>query len=170
MLYYHKCDDCLTAFTTEERVVDFCDCNGNVTFMGMVQGDKYVKTENRPPCDGRCTHASGPHCDCMCGGVNHGSGKLVPVVIKEGKVYATNLTEEDVERAHIYRAIKDKANEAFDKRWSETRNKLQQRVWVDRPEWVAYTNASRELEKAIGMRQHWPRIKALANFVTKNKT
>ena len=63
-LYYHKCNDCLTPFSSTERHIDFCDCNGSVEFMGVVQGDKYVKTENRSPCDGRCTHAHGPSCDC----------------------------------------------------------------------------------------------------------
>lgn len=28
------------------------------------------------PCDGRCTSAKGPNCDCSCGGANHGSDYL----------------------------------------------------------------------------------------------
>lgn len=28
------------------------------------------------PCDGRCTSAKGPNCDCSCGGQNHGSDYL----------------------------------------------------------------------------------------------
>lgn len=169
MLYYHKCDDCLTAFTTVESHVDFCDCNGVVTMMGVVQGDKYVKTENKPACDGRCTHASGPHCDCQCGGVNHGTGKLVAVVVKEGKVYATSLTEEDVERAHMYRKVKALAEETLIKRWAETKAKIDSRVWIERADYVGYINATRALEKAIAMRQHLPRIKALTDFIIKNK-
>jgi len=137
--------------------------------MGVVQGDKYVKTENRPPCDGRCTHASGPHCDCMCGGANHGSGKLVPVVVKEGKICAVGLSEEDIERAQVYRQVRDAAQVVFDKKWGETYAKIQSRTWIDRPEYVGYINASRMLEKANGLRQHWPRIKALADFISKNK-
>jgi hypothetical protein len=26
-------------------------------------------------CDARCYEASDPHCDCICGGRNHGAGK-----------------------------------------------------------------------------------------------
>lgn len=28
------------------------------------------------PCDGRCTSAKGPNCDCSCGGKNHGGDYL----------------------------------------------------------------------------------------------
>ena len=28
-------------------------------------------------CDARCTHARGPHCDCSCGGANHGAGLVM---------------------------------------------------------------------------------------------
>lgn len=28
------------------------------------------------PCDGRCTSAKGPNCDCSCGGANHGADYL----------------------------------------------------------------------------------------------
>jgi hypothetical protein len=169
MLYYHKCDDCLTAFTTEEKKVDFCDCNGTVTFMGVVQGDKFIKTEDKPPCDGRCTHASGPHCDCLCGGANHGTGKLVAVVVKEGKVYATSLQEEDIERAHMYRGAREKAIGVYHAKWGAVDDKIKSGIYVDRPEYVGYINAVRELEKAIAMRQHMPRIMALATFISKHK-
>lgn len=33
-------------------------------------------TVNDTPCDGRCTSATGPNCDCSCGGRNHGLGKV----------------------------------------------------------------------------------------------
>jgi hypothetical protein len=36
---------------------------------------KYGKgrySENRK-CDARCTNATGPSCDCSCGGANHGA-------------------------------------------------------------------------------------------------
>jgi hypothetical protein len=137
--------------------------------MGEVQGDKYVKTENRPPCDGRCTHASGPHCDCACHGANHGSGKLVSVVIKEGKVCATNLSEEDVERAHVYRKMKAAAEETFNKKYTTTLANIAQNIWVDRAEYMACVRAQAQLEKICSMRVHNNRITALVNFVIANK-
>ncbi|CAM6003868.1 unnamed protein product [Sphagnum balticum] len=80
----------------------------------LVQGDKYVKTENRPPCDGRCTHASGPHCDCMCHGANHGTGKMVTTVVVGGKVKAIDFSEEDLLRAYKYRKLRDYALQMCD--------------------------------------------------------
>jgi hypothetical protein len=155
-LYYHKCDDCLTPFSSTERVVDLCDCDGNVTFMGQVQGDKYVKTENRPPCDGRCTHACGPHCDCACGGVNHGTGKLVATIVKEGKVKAIDFSEEDMLRAYKYRELCNYAQ----KMCSGDVNSLDYKV--------AY-RMSNELNKIISMRVYDPRLKALIAFIVKYK-
>jgi hypothetical protein len=63
MLYYHKCLHCLTPFSSTEKKVDICDCEGPVILMGRVHGEKWEKVENRAPCDGRCTQASGPVCN-----------------------------------------------------------------------------------------------------------
>ena len=38
------------------------------------------------PCDGRCTNASGPDCDCVCGGENHGSRRLVVIRSDGGSI------------------------------------------------------------------------------------
>jgi hypothetical protein len=46
------------------------------------QGRIYVKSSeveghlSEKKCDARCTGARGPHCDCSCGGTNHGAGWL----------------------------------------------------------------------------------------------
>lgn len=153
ILYYHKCDDCLTPFSSTERRIDLCDCDGHVTFMGQVHGDKYVKTENRAPCDGRCTHACGPVCDCACGGVNHGTGRLVQTIVKEGKVKAIDFSEEDMLRAYKYRELRDFA--------------IKQRDAITH----AYDAivARRQLDKIIGMRVYEPRQKALIDFIVKHK-
>lgn len=151
MLHYHRCDDCLTAFTTVERQVDFCDCSGEVTYMGEVSGSNYLRTENRTPCDGRCTHASGPVCDCMCNGVNHGTGKLVQVKVIAGKVHVTNLSPEDIERAIQYRGLRDFA----DKMVGDTvdlRSRMTMRY---------------ELNRIIAKKQYVPRMQAIVNFISK---
>jgi hypothetical protein len=95
MLYYHKCLDCLTPFASAERKIDTYDCDGPVIFMGIIKGEKWEKTGTRPACDGRCTHAHGPSCDCACGGANHGTGRVVNVVVLEGKV-KVDKPEDDV--------------------------------------------------------------------------
>lgn len=35
-------------------------------------------------CDGRCTGARGPNCDCHCGGENHGKGMVVAAELGVG--------------------------------------------------------------------------------------
>lgn len=50
--------------------------------MGKVHRGRLVDVRYAPPCDGRCTNAQGPSCDCQCGGANHGSGRLVEVITK----------------------------------------------------------------------------------------
>jgi len=153
ILYYHKCDDCLTPFSSTERKVDLCDCNGHVTFMGQVNGNIYQKTENKPACDGRCTHACGPICDCECGGANHGTGRLVATVVKEGKVKAIDFSEEDLLRAYKYREFRDYAYKTCDL-VTDIHNKRKM---------------LRQVDKIVSMRVYDPRLKALVDFIVANK-
>ena len=52
--------------------------------MGQVKPGRkqFFQVENRPPCDGRCTNAPGPSCDCRCGGQYHGSKMLIQVEVQ----------------------------------------------------------------------------------------
>jgi hypothetical protein len=125
--------------------------------MGQVKGDKYELIENRPACDGRCTHAHGPHCDCECGGVNHGTGMVVATVIKEGKVKAVNFSDEDMLRAYKYRELKNYAEGQYTKFFSKGTDP-----------WGA-NKMRRELDKIIAMRVYDPRLKALVAFIVKHK-
>ncbi len=61
-------------------------CEGDIDYMGRVHESRLVKTEERCPCDARCTSAGGPTCDCACGGKNHGSNMLVTVTIDAGGI------------------------------------------------------------------------------------
>ncbi len=169
MLYYHRCDDCLTTFTSLEKKVDFCDCNGTVTLMGQVQGNKYVRHEDRSPCDGRCTHASGPMCDCICNGANHGSGKVVQVVVKEGIVKVEGLTEQDVERAHTFRKLRDYAEGLFTTKWQASIDKRNRGEWMDRKEYVDMSRDRYNLDKIINMKVYDRRTKELIAFIAANK-
>jgi|ERR1051325_3043711 hypothetical protein len=54
--------------------------------MGKVHRNRLVNIELQTPCDGRCTGAQGPSCDCQCGGANHGSNKLVEVIRDAGAI------------------------------------------------------------------------------------
>ena len=87
--WFVRCADCLSVVAVEERPEGLlCGlCGGRVEEMGRVTRDRrgmVTAAYDIPACDARCTHASGPSCDCPCGGANHGTGVTVPVVVTEG--------------------------------------------------------------------------------------
>lgn len=51
-----------------EGLIYPCPCGGGNVKLLPVQG-KFVAEKK---CDGRCMGATGPNCDCSCGGKNHG--------------------------------------------------------------------------------------------------
>lgn len=168
MLHYHRCDDCLTTFSSTERKVDECDCNGSVHYMGQVHGSNYVEVKDKAPCDGRCTHAAGPVCDCECGGVNHGTGKVVQVTTVLGKIKVTGLSPEDVERAHTFRKLRDYAFKVFTEKWAEANATISSGGRVDYSIYSAIRRDKLELDKIVQMKVYNKRTKALVDFISKN--
>jgi hypothetical protein len=83
----------------------------------------------------------------MCGGANHGTGKVVATVIKEGKVKAVDFSEEDMLRAYKYREIRDYARTLI----------TSTSTW----------HMKRELEKIEALRVYDPRLKRLIEFIAK---
>lgn len=158
MLYYHKCNDCLTPFSSTEKHIDLCDCEGTVQFMGEVHGDKFIKTANRPACDGRCTHAHGPSCDCACGGANHGTGRTVQTIVSEGKVKVVDPQSDvydDMVRGYKFREIRDYAQNLYSSLFSLT-------PW-DRSARLAKA----QLNKALSLKLYDRRQQELINFIAK---
>jgi hypothetical protein len=79
--WYLRCADCLSVVAIEEDLrKPACVCGGTFETMGRVQQDgRLVEDRLEAVCDGRCTHALGPFCICHCGGLNHGSQRIVHV-------------------------------------------------------------------------------------------
>lgn len=120
--YYIRCCDCLAVAAIDEEVRGYhaiskldtqplvCGiCGGLFENMGRVSLDKkkLMKEETLCACDGRCTNACGPSCDCQCGGVNHGTGKVIIVQRVVGSVpKATPVAdaEKHLKQAEEYRA------------------------------------------------------------------
>lgn len=96
--HYYRCLACLSAVAIDgdklkvaydhnnKPLFPRCDCGGGLDYMGRVSGDNYMRVEDRCACDGRCTHATGPNCDCACGGKNHGTGALATIIVEMGCV------------------------------------------------------------------------------------
>lgn len=98
MRYYIRCRACLAVGAVEaesEPRQGACPCGGRVESMGKVHRDRLVREGQESPCDGRCTGAKGPSCDCHCGGVNHGSGRLVAIRYDLGPVPRFELSPDD---------------------------------------------------------------------------
>jgi hypothetical protein len=86
-------------------------------------------------------------CDCVCGGVNHGTGRLVATIVKEGKIKAIDFSEEDMLRAYKYRELRDYARGLCS---------------------VNDYYKQRELNKIESMKVYDPRLMALIAFIGKH--
>ncbi len=88
--WFLRCRGCLSVMATQaERPASGMRCSaceGAIEVMGMVRQQRIVRIEDHCPCDDRCTMAAGPHCDCQCGGKNHGSKIVVQVVVDVGGI------------------------------------------------------------------------------------
>lgn len=118
--WYVRCVDCLhtSAVDAESlpRSALACGaCGGRIENMGRVSGCSLVHDGLRCACDGRCTGAMGPNCDCQCGGVNHGTGRVVPIEIPAGGVPIIRNPDSE--------ALKERARE-----WRETLAEVENRA------------------------------------------
>ena len=108
--FYYRCKDCLTPVTIpgNTKAGDLkCACGGdNFEFLGRVNGYTWVMTDAVCNCDGRCTHAIGPNCDCKCGGRFHGAGLSAwsEVIVATGRVeFTAKCDEKTAELGRIFR-------------------------------------------------------------------
>lgn len=93
-------------------------CGAVVELVGPVVGDNWTRIEHRTPCDDRCTNAPGPKCECKCGGENHGTRLLVPVVAEEGRAKVTPVAAEKARaRRWEFEAARHAAREAIEARF-----------------------------------------------------
>lgn len=160
--YYYKCRDCLSVATHESVQPNHdlkCDCGGRMPMMGHVHRFRVVNVELHTPCDERCTNASGPSCDCACGGVNHGSGHLVELVRDVGGI--PTLKAGNMERASEYRAARDAARERIAKRHAYVIDAKARGQYVTAGYWEWQQDVS-DLNHACGLKNHKNRLAKLA--------
>lgn len=93
-------------------------CGAVIELVGAVAGDTWTRSELRTPCDDRCTNAPGPKCECKCGGENHGTKLLVPVVVEAGRATVTPVAGEKARaRRWEFEAARFAAREAIEARF-----------------------------------------------------
>lgn len=122
--HYLKCEVCTEPVAYEGRVKGFpaCSyCGGKMRYMGQVTGNRWNRTETRTACDERCTQAQGPACDCQCHGANHGTGRVVTVVVESGVARITTPNDPKVAE-RVARTLALAAE--FDRRLAETTARL----------------------------------------------
>lgn len=77
--------------------------------MGKVEENKLKKEVYKAACDKRCTHARGPICWCKCHCENHGTGRVVKVVIINELPKVEFNDEKALQRSKEYTAALEQA-------------------------------------------------------------
>ncbi len=173
--WFFKCGDCLSVMATAENlrcdvdgraaIAPRCTCGGKLKFMGEIKRERLTVTEAHSACDGRCTNAPGPSCDCKCGGENHGTQRIVEVVRDLGP--APRLRTPNPARAEEFRAAKDRALLAFDARYPDLRLNIKEGRHVGHGLWEETRSFFHGSAVASKIKNHKNRIAALTALAAK---
>ena len=175
--YFVRCRECLgvdAIEAPEHPPALLCgSCQGPVEVMGRVHRERLVREELRCPCDDRCTGARGPSCNCKCGGPNHGTGRLVSVLVHVGDVPALSAPRDATirqARAAEYRALRDAVRTAWDGRFGAAVRAKEGGEYLDGYAFGRYLDgkrARRDVSDACALRTHAGRVKALAELLAR---
>lgn len=133
-------------------------------YLGKSTVDQRLQeTRTLAACDARCTEATGPNCTCQCGGVNHGTGKLVTVIVDKGPIPRVNMPHPEVARAHAeaFRAADSAAKARIEERLKEPLAKQRAGAWVETGFFWEIKDAFAKWRKARSLKTVKGRIKAL---------
>ena len=172
-----RCADCLTVAFTPEHITSTPDargyhhfaecgaCGGEIEYLGPVNKHHMIfQTETRCACDGRCTGAIGPSCDCQCGGENHGTGAVVEVVTRVDRLPKVMMPANALEKATAYRALVAEFRAAWDARYGYA-TKEKRAGYVLPATFMVYREGQdviSDFVKARGLRSHAGRNKRIA--------
>lgn len=165
--HFYRCVDCLTVAAADERLRDAkCGaCDGIVEYMGRVQRDSLVVTGKECPCDFRCTSALGPHCNCKCGGINHGSNVMVTVTRVTGDVPVLQIADSAKAQriATEWRTAVDSVGAEYA---SLSERKRYSSGWLNEEDFSRLCKIGNVLRAARKLRTHAARMKRLAPVLT----
>jgi len=184
--HFYHCSNCCYTFALDgprprtpygSFLVPYCDCDGgkwvakekrsSVGYLGKVVGNMVLRIEDRCPCDSRCTHAVGYHCDCVCGGANHGTHAVVKTIVnaqgipklENGKGLAERMAA-----VTAYRAACVEAQAVIDA--DPGVQMLRKRVWIkDRAEWERAYKLMTAIDGTLKLKTMAGRMKALAKII-----
>lgn len=97
--HYYRCDSCLGVWAINGQKLPeiICSCLGRWLHIGIVFENRLNQEKEKAPCDNRCTNASGPSCSCPCRSINHGTGRVVTVLVDAGGIPRAQDLGEDEE-------------------------------------------------------------------------
>lgn len=167
--HYYRCRDCLTTMVVDEFLVwddTRCGaCSGRLLYIGAVTDDatRWYKVEELPPCDHRCVSATGPKCECQCGGENHGTGLLVQVLRDGGRVaLVPNDPDAARGRAEEYRAARRAVWEAAHQRFGADYEASARGQYIrSRAVWEQLEAIKREVARIDSLATHANRLRRL---------
>ena len=181
MRHFYRCTDCLSVVATETAIKPVqvppsysysygeCGaCGGDVEYMGEVCRDHLQKTALVCACDDRCTSALGPICSCRCGGENHGTHRVVEVVIEAGKVPKLMVPPDAKGKADEYRALLFEVVSALDSRYGRLFQQKREGIYLNGSDFCQFCEGqyySREILKARTLRTHSGRNRRLKGIL-----
>jgi hypothetical protein len=135
--------------------------------MGKVIGlNKYGRLEQACACDARCTHASGPNCDCSCGGENHGKGTLVEIVIIDGTVRVTTPCEaKEAQRGNEWREAVAAAKARLEAKHGTSLDCIKRGIRIPYDLWSEANNANNAFFRIQGSKIHKTRMEKMNKFL-----
>jgi len=170
-LHYSRCRMCTEIVTTAEPLapIAVCDCSAVAfEYLGKAKGSHLVREEDRCACDARCTSATGPNCDCICAGANHGTGRLVTVEILSG-IPRVRLADPGAARARRkeFEEECDEVNRRLANVHGAHWSNFKARAFVQsRTAWLDIRDALAAKHHAKSLRNHRNRIAALKKIAS----
>ena len=170
--WYWRCTGCLAVVAVETELTTKwvnnvaanpqCSiCGEDCECMGRVSGGHLVHDRTRCACDARCTSATGPNCDCSCGGVNHGTGAVVPYEVNAGGIPVIQVPDTAKRlqivlewRAAIEPLVRERNALAAERRLGRIPQDKYNRWWT----------LGRVIQHARGLRTHSGRMKYLEKY------
>ena len=178
MRHYYRCADCLSVVAADAKIQPVqippsysyshgeCGaCGGRIECLGEVCRDHLVRRELCVPCDARCTGAIGPHCECQCGGENHGSHRVVEVVVETGKLPRVMVPGDARAKGEAYRELLRAVRTAHDTRFGRLFQLKRNGIYLSPPDWYRFCEGqhfNQQILAARELRSHAARNRKLS--------
>lgn len=163
--HFLHCGDCLQSVYVERpdrrslSCIVCAACGGAMEWEGILNNGRIQYNIDGAPCNTLCVDAVGKSCTCSCGGENHGTHKIVPITIDNGRAIVHTLPDDTArQNAEEYRTargmLRAEANKIMADHGSSN-------GWLPRPQWEAREKILLRLRKAAKLRTHKARMRVL---------